>query len=151
MKRLVIVVAVLLAGVGALSWLTIHQDRGWIDAISGSRKNQTTWRFGVSSSPAVAESLLAVKYRQLGLSWQPEWVNVRGAFTDIFGRSLGSSHDWPAPEIYPLVHPGLQQSYLAVASDDDVREFFRVMSGGSEAEKGVAVQAACDKALATAK
>ena len=41
----------------------------------------------------------------------------------------------------------LQQSYLAASSDDDVRAFFGIMSGGTDGEKKAAVEAACDKAL----
>jgi hypothetical protein len=66
----------------------------------------------------------------------------------VFGRNVGHAHGWPAPEIYDLaLSPDLQQSYLAASSDTEVRDFFRVMSSGTDEEKKAAVEAACNKAL----
>jgi hypothetical protein len=93
-------------------------------------------------SPAVvSESPLAKKYRELGLKWEPDWKRVRGTEVNVFGRSVGHEHG-AAPEIYPL-NADLQRLFLKAASDDEVRAFFRVMSGGSEAEK----KGACEKGL----
>jgi hypothetical protein len=51
-----------------------------------------------------------------------------------------------APEIYTL-DADLQRSFLKAASDEEVRGFFRVMSGGGGAEKKAAVAGACEKGL----
>jgi hypothetical protein len=138
---LVVIVAALL-----LSSTHVRQNLGWMDSISGTQKSQTVWRFGVASAPAVSESPLAARYRKLGLTWQPDWRNVKGTYVSLFGRHIGSGHG-PAPMIYPLASADVQQSYLAASSDDDIREFFRVMSSGTEQEQKAAVEAACDKAL----
>ncbi len=125
----------------------VRQDLGWIDSIGGSQKRQTVWGSGAESAPVVSESLLAARYRKLGLQWEPDWENVKGTYVDLFGRHVGSAHG-SAPEIYSFaLSPDLQQSYLAASSDDEVRELFRVMSSGTEAEKKSAVEAACNKAL----
>jgi hypothetical protein len=144
MMAVVVVAAVLFIPTG----IHVRQDLGWIDSISGSQKRQRVWRVGAASTPAVTESLLAARYRKLGLQWEPDWKNVKGTYIDAFGRSVGHAHGWPAPEIYSLaLNRDLQQSYLAASSDDDVREFFRIMSSGTDEEKKAAVEAACDKAL----
>ncbi len=141
-----IVAAIALCATLLVPWPTgVRQDLGWIDSISGSRKSQTVWRLGRSSSPVVSESLLAARYRKLGLQWEPDWRNVKGTYVDIFGRSVGSAHG-SAPEIYSF-NSDLQEWFLAASSDDEVRVFFRVISSGSDAEQKAAVEAAGEKAL----
>ena len=148
MRRFWIILAVVVTTAFLLVPTHVRQDLGWVDSVSGSQKSQTVWRFGASSTPVVSESLLATRYRELGLRWEPDWKNVRGTYADLFGRRVGSAHDWPAPEIYTFAtSPGLQRSYLAASSDDEVREFFRVMSGGTGEQQKAAVEAACDRAL----
>ena len=148
MRRFWIILAVVLIAALLLIPMNVRQDLGWIDAISGSQRSQTVWRFGPASTPAVSESLLAARYRRLGLKWEPAWKNVKGTYIDLFGRNVGHAHGWPAPEIYSFaLSPDLQRSYLAASSDEQIREFFRVMSSGTEDEKKAAVEAACNKAL----
>ncbi len=147
MRRFWIILAVVVLAAFLLIPTNVRQDLGWIDSISGSQKSQTVWRFGAASTPIVSESLLAARYRKLGLKWEPDWKNVKGTYIDVFGRHVGSGHG-SAPEIYSFaLSPDLQQSYLAPSSDDDVREFLRVLSSGTEEEKKAAVEAACNKAL----
>ncbi|MGH7179681.1 MAG: hypothetical protein ACREJC_20060 [Tepidisphaeraceae bacterium] len=125
----------------------VRQDLGWIDAVSGSRKTQTVWRFGLSSKPVIVESPLAARFKTLDLKWEPAWRNVQGTHRNIFGRSVGSEHG-VAPVIYDLAwNPDLQRTFLAASSDDDVRAFFGLMTSGTEAEQKLAVREACDKAL----
>lgn len=149
MKRvfLILAFAVVVALLFSLTGMHVRQDLGWIDSISGSQKRQTVWRIGAVSSPVVSESPLAARYRTLGLKWEPDWKNVQGTYVDVFGHRVGSGHGF-APEIYSFaVLPNLEESFLAASSDDDVREFFHVMSSGTEQEKKAAVEAASNKAL----
>lgn len=126
----------------------VRQDLGWIDSVSGSRKDQTVRRFGPTAAPVVQDSPLARRYRKLGLQWHPDWRNVRGDYVDLFGRNVGHEHGWPAPEIYTLATTeGLQERFLNASSDEEIRQFFRVMTTGTDAEKRAAVDAACEKAL----
>lgn len=125
----------------------VRQDLGWIDAISGSKKMQTEWRFGLRTTPVITESPLARRYRKLGLKWTFDWRNVKGTYIDSFGRSVGHSHG-SAPEIYSLAaHPELQRAWLAVSSDDEVRELFRIMTTGTVNEQRIAIEAVAEKAL----
>lgn len=150
MKRLWIILSFVVVAVGLLIPARIRQDRGWIDSISGSQMSQTVWVFGAKSTPVLSELLLAARYRKLGLQWNPDWKSVRGTSINVLGRAVGSAHGL-APEIYSLaVHPDLQQSYLAAASDEEVCEFFRIMSSGTEQEKKAAVAAAQDRVLGKA-
>ncbi len=86
MKRFWIILAVVVAAACLLVPAHVRQDLGWIDSVSGSRKSQTVWRFGAAPTPVVSESLLAERYRELGLRWEPDWKNVRGTYVDLFGR-----------------------------------------------------------------
>lgn len=154
MRRLWIILAVVVVVVvvGAVLLIPtpmyVRQELGWIDSISGSRKAQTAWRWGATSTPIVSESVLATRYRELGLQWEPDWKHVKGTYIDIFGGHVGTSHGWPAPEIYSMaLSPDLQRGYLAASSDADVRAFFHVMSSGTREEQRAAVEAACDQAL----
>jgi len=138
---------VVLAALVVPTPLYVRQDLGWIDAISGSQKSQTVWRVGETSPPIVSDSLLAERYRTLGLKWEPDWRDVRGTYLNVFGRSVGRAHG-SAPEIYNFAFSqDLQRSYLAASSDAELHKFFRIMSTGTEAEKKVAVETACNKAL----
>ena len=147
MRRTLYILAAVAALAALLLGTSVRQELGWVDRVSGSRKSQTAWRFGWSSSPVVTESPLAARYRQLGLRWQPDWRNVHGTYHDAFGRSVGHAHG-SAPAIYHLaMDPALQAAFLAGSSDGEVRAFFRVMSDGTEAEQEAAVEAAYEKAL----
>lgn len=149
MRRTWLILLIVLAAASAALPLLTRRELDWVDAVSGSRRSQTQWWFGWSAGPVTSESPLAARYRKLGLAWEPDWRNVRGDTLDVFGRCIERSHG-PAPEIYTMADPQLQEWYLAAASDDEVRELFRVLSTGTKAEKEHAVDAAGDKALAWA-
>jgi hypothetical protein len=141
------VITVLVLGFIHMQVEHIRQDLGWIDSISGSHQTQSTWRFGWSSPARVTDSPLAIRYREMGLQWQPNWCNVKGTYVNIFGRKIGSGHG-RAPAIYFLaVHPDLQQAYINQSSDDEVRELFHILSSGTEAEQDAACEAATNRAL----
>jgi hypothetical protein len=137
--------AVVVLGAALLVGESVRQELGWVDAVSGSRKDLRVWRFVAPSPAVVTESPLAKKYRELGLKWEPDWKQVRATEVDIFGRSISNACGM-APEIYTL-NADLQRLFLKAASDDEVRAFFRVMSGGSDAEKKAAVEGECEKGL----
>ena len=142
----ILVAALALAAVLLLG-TAVRQDLGWVDAVSGSRKAQTAWRFGWSAGPVVSDSPLAARYRRLGLRWEPDWRNVQGTYVDAFGRSVGHAHG-QAPPVYTLaLDLPLQESFLRASSDEEVRTFFRTLTSGTEVEQKAAVEAACEKAL----
>lgn len=147
MRRLHYIIAAIVLVIAILLPLPIKQNLAWIDSISGMRKSQTVWRPGWSSSPAIVDSPLAMRYRRLGLTWEPQWCNVVGTHVNVLGRRVGTEHG-PAPEIYSLaLHPRLQEAFLAASNDDEVRAFFNVMCSGSAADQGAAVEAACAKGM----
>ena len=147
MRTVCLIVVALVTLMFLLSPTHVRQDLASIDAIGGSRKTQTVWRFGFATKPAVIDSQLATRLRALGLRWEPDWRNIKGTYVGLTGRSVGSAHG-SAPANYTLaVSPDLQRLYLAKASDDQLREFFRVMTAGTEREQRDAVDAACELAL----
>ena len=144
---LVIAGALLLTSILLPGPMYVRQDLGWIDAVSGSRMDQTQWRVGPTTAPLVTPSRLEKRFRELGLTWTPDWRNVKGTYRDAWGRSVGHGHG-AAPAIYTLAHhDDLQRGLIAASTDKELRELFRVLSGGTEAEQRAAVDAACDKAL----
>ena len=122
----------------------VRTNHDWVDAISGSRKQQKTWSFGYASPAVVTESPLAKRYRELGLRWEPEWRGLCARHFSLFGTYVGVSCG-RAPPMHGMSFPGVQEWYLQTASDDEVRELFRVMNTGSEEEHKAAVTAACEK------
>lgn len=144
---LIVAVVAFIASILLPAPIYVRQDLGWIDAISGSQKTQTLWRVGRSSLPFIIESPLAARYRKLGLTWEPDWRNVKGTYVNALGRHVGSGHGF-APEIYDLATSAdLQNAYIAASTDDDIRQFFHTMTTGTDTLKKAAVTQACDKAL----
>jgi hypothetical protein len=86
----------------------------------------------------------------MGLTWQPDWRKVAGTYRGLLGQRMGSSGHGSAPPIYFLAthHEG-QRSLITVSSDEELRELFRVLTSGTEAEQAAALDAAFDRVLNT--
>lgn len=95
-------------------------------------------------SPQIVEGPLAARYRLLGLSWTPDWQNIRGTLVNIWGRSVGHGHG-TAPQMYSLSSIELQQRYVDIATDDEILTLFRLMSRGTNDEQKVAIDAAAER------
>lgn len=66
---------------------------------------------------------------------------------NAYGISRSGGHG-PAPEVYTFAfHDDLQLSYLDASTEDEIREFFKIMSTGTHEEKQAAVDKAFEKAL----
>lgn len=143
-RGILIPAAVLLLAL-SLPTFWVRQETGWVDAISGSRKYQTDWRLGWSTTPGITDSALALRYRKLGLQWNPDWRCVQGTYVNLFGRHIGWAHG-TAPPI--LAFGVVDQLYAGSASDEEVRGFFRVMTAGTDAEQKAEVEEAADRVFA---
>jgi hypothetical protein len=129
----------------------VRQEFGWIDTVSGSKKSQTITRLGATLPPVIAVSPLETKFHDLGLVWQPDWRNVRSSAIPLFGRSHSLGHG-RAPAILTLAGlPDIQRYFIDHSSDDEIREFFRVMTSGTEAEQDAAIDVLCNKYFDSAK
>ena len=142
-------VAGVLAALFFVAALFVQREKcAWIDAISGSQKEQVNWPLAITTSRRASESQIAARYRALGLRWEADWRLVEGTSTNLLGVVFARGHA-PTPEIYSLATTEqLQRAFLSAATDDEVRAFFNAMASGSSAEMKAAAEAAEAKALA---
>jgi len=124
--------------------VTLRQEEGRVDAVTGSMMSKTVWPFGITSGPRVDASPLEVRLKSSGITWTPSWQFLHNTRHNVFGgatcRECGS-----APPIYPL-RPVLKE-FAASSTDAELREFVRVMQSGTDAGQKAAVDAAGEKGL----
>lgn len=145
MRRVLAVIALLVTvALFAFGSIEVRHDMTWVDSIAGSTKRQTTWRYGTTSEPVIERSPIAMRLERIGEGWVPRWqaLGVRGRTVYGSRTSIGCS---TAPPIYGLW--SLQRHFIGGSSDDEVREFVRIMQEGSEEEQRKAVDTAADIAL----
>ncbi len=132
-------VAVLLA-----ASLFEQRTQGWCDAISGSKKWQTTWPFGITTGSRMETSGLERRLHEIGYQWSPDWRSVHFTATSLIGgRRIECSSAPPILDITSIL-----DSYVKGASPDELRHFADVLRSGSEQEQKAAVEAAGEKGLA---
>jgi hypothetical protein len=128
----------------AVPTVPIRQVESRMDAVTGSMTWRTVWLFGVTSGPRVDVSPLETRLKTSGITWTPSWQFLHNTHRTVFGNATcyecGS-----APPIYQL-HPVLKE-FAAASTDDELREFVRVMQTGTDAAQKAAVDAACEKGL----
>lgn len=123
---------------------------GWVDAVTGSRKRQTLWLWGIDSQPVIEPSALELWLIAREGAIQHDWRHTEGTWKTIWGRSTGWSHG-RAPATYSLSYPGLIEIFVRESSDEELAAFVDTMRHGSRDEKDAAVSAASDRILATLK
>src|SRR3954468_24469764 len=142
-RTLSVVAAVLLLAVAA-HMVTVRQEEGRMDAVTGSMMSKTVWPFGITSGPRIDASPLEMRLKGSGIAWTPAWQFLHNTRRNVFGgatcRECGS-----APPIYPL-RPVLKE-FAAASTDAELREFVRVMQSGTHADQNAAVETAAEKGL----
>jgi hypothetical protein len=97
---------------------------------------------GITRGWSVSESPLAAALRKRGIVWTPRWrlVTVTG------GHLVGPAF-WVGDGERPVVCDlsGAMQAFADLSTDDELREFVRVMQTGTREEQGEAVSAADQK------
>ncbi len=122
----------------------MQQERSWIDAVSGSMKRETVSAFGRSSGEIVKPSPLEQRLSQDGISWTPDWRFLHNVRRTAFGRAAGYECG-SAPPIYQI-RP-LLAAFARASSNEQLRDFVKVMQSGSEIEQKTAVDAAGEVGL----
>lgn len=143
-RRGYIIATAVLIAVFVFASLFERWTEGWCDAISGSRKWQTTWPLGITTGTRTEPSGFERRLREIGYQWKPEWRSVHFAATSLLGgRRIECSTAPPILEITPVL-----DSYAKSASPDELRQFADVLRLGNEQEQKAAVEAAGEKGLA---
>src|SRR4051812_39661332 len=99
-RRLVVTVVVGLAAVvlvAAALTTPVREDLGWMDALSGTYQTQTVWLSRYPTTPVVTPSPIELRLRKIGVTWRPDWRNVKGTSRDLLGRRLGREHGSAPP------------------------------------------------------
>jgi len=143
-RALVVVIAGLVIAQTAFA-ITFKQVESRVDPVTGSMSWKTVGLLGITLSSRVDVSPLETRLKSSGIAWTPSWEFLHNTHRNIFGRAIvyecGS-----APPIYHIQR--VLNHYVSVATDDELREFVRVMQSGTKAEQEAAVEVAGDKGLA---
>lgn len=124
--------------------LTTRQVESSIDPVTGSMRWKTVWLLGITSGTRVNVSPLETRLKRSGIAWARSWHFLHNTRRNLFGRAAGYDCG-SAPAIYDI-QPILGE-FAAASSDDELREFVRVMESGTELEQNAAVEAAGEKGL----
>ena len=142
--RLLVGTVVGVLGAGLLQSVPVQQVQRRIDAVTGTMTRKTVWPFGLSSGTRVDVSPLETRLKQAGIPWTSDWRFLHDTDHNVFGlpirRGCGS-----APPIYSY-RPVLG-AFAAASTDDELRDFVRVMEAGTGQEQSAAVEAAGEKGL----
>jgi hypothetical protein len=136
------IVLAALVGLGMKGCTTVQ----WMDAVTGSRSVRTIGPLGIPLGTRVEVSALEKRLKRMGVAWVADWRFLSEEQASLLGASRGCGN---APEIYPLTSE--MKAFVEAATDQEIREFVRVMQAGTPAEQRAAVRAAEEKGLEAMK
>ena|SRR5687768_9006070 len=136
--------ALLLLGAVMLPEPTVRQVESSVDAVTGTMTWKTVWIFGITAPPRIAVSPLERRLVKAGIPWTPQRVFLHIKHLDVFGHPRAWDCGW-APPIHSV--RVILEEFAAASTDEELREFVRIMESGTEAEQKAAVDAAGEKAL----
>src|SRR5690606_26040369 len=110
-----------------------------MDPVTGSIMWKTTWIFGITDSSRADVSPLERRLIRSGIVWTRSSHLLHITSRDLFGNAIGYACG-SSPPIYSM--QGLLGDFADASTDDELREFVRVMEFGSEDEQESAVRAA---------
>jgi hypothetical protein len=142
--RVPVSAALVLFGAFCLVSVPVRQVESRVDGVTGSMTWKTVWLCCMTSGPRKDVSPLEARLTRMGASWTPQWYTLHNTHRTLLGRATcyecGS-----APPIHGL-RPCLEE-FVKASSDEEIRQFVRVMASGTEAEQRAAVDAAERKAF----
>ena len=145
-KLNLVLVFLLFLGFFVLPFVTVRHESLWLDEVTGSSKRQSTWPFGLKSTPVITPSPLQTRLQSIGALPPPKWKHLTTGGRSIFGTGTYAACS-SAPEI--LKFAGTQQDYLDVATDAEVLALIAVLQTGTANAKEAAIDGAFDKAYRT--
>jgi hypothetical protein len=113
-----------------------------VDPVTGTMTWKTSALFGVGSGTRVNVSPLETRLRASGISWSPSQRYLHNTSYSLLGKRYACSS---APPIYDII-PVLKE-FAAASTDEELREFVRVMQSGTDDQQKAAVDAATEKAF----
>lgn len=131
--------------------IPVKREMGWVDAITGSTKEQTYVTFGfdmtplVETIPIINPSPLAKWLMRQEGDFKYEWRHVNGTLKTIWGKPVGFGHG-SAPPIY-FFSGDLLEQFVKSSSDEELKHFVEIMRHGTKQEQEAAVEAATDNCL----
>lgn len=132
----------------ASPFVGVLKDIQWVDAVTGSMRRQTVWPFGTSRGVVTQASPLELELCQRGIRWSADWRFLSEADRTLLGNAT-SRGCGVAPPIYQI--RSVLGQFASASSNDELREFVRVMQSGSEDERRAAVDGAGDKGLSAGR
>ena len=133
----------MLVAVLSVPGIAVRQVESRVDAVTGTMVWKTVWLLGRSQT-RVDVSPLEARLRQSGVAWTPHWRFLHNTHRNLFGGAL-MYECGTAPEIYSI--RSVLGDFASASTDDELREFVRVMQSGTDAERRAAVDGAGDKGL----
>lgn len=133
----------LLLGMASLV-VSVHEIESRMDAVTGTMTRDRRSFFGLSRGFRRDVSPLEMELTRRGIAWTPDWWTLHVTDRNLFGGAMQYACG-SAPEIYSVQR--FLGPYAAAATDDELREFVRVMQSGTEAERQSAASAAENKAM----
>lgn len=126
----------------SLPVVTVSETETRVDAVSGSVSRKTVWVSGRTTGWRHEASPLEKRLTKAGIQWRANWQFVHVGGSNIFG-CMTSCGVGLKPKIGQM--SSVMGEFVAGATEDELREFVRVMQLGTEAEQDAAVEAALEK------
>jgi hypothetical protein len=140
--RMPLVAALCLAVLPA-GLVTVRHDSLQMDAVTGSRRVVSTWPMGITTGGTIQASALELRLNAMGVRWTRDWHSM-----STYGYSMSGVRTSRGCGSAPPVYGGAWLSqYVAVATDQEVREFVGVMQSGSAEQQRSAISVASDVAF----
>ena len=135
-RRLIVNLALCVVGLIGLCSLEWSIGMG-MDQITGATTLQTTYPFGIRGKVVVTPTLLDQRLAMMNLTIPRRWRGFSLITKKAFSTARGCG---TVPPVYHF--RAWMPTYLAIATDDEVRAFVDVMQSGTDAEQQAAIDAA---------
>ncbi|MCC7146775.1 MAG: hypothetical protein IT443_10040 [Phycisphaeraceae bacterium] len=117
----------------------------WMCGVCGSKKQQSTWLWGIGTQPRVEESALAMWMAEHRLRHEHQWVYTHGRAYSLLGPAARLTGELPA--ISMLLSNDLMAHFVRKASEEEITAFLDVMNHGTTQQQEEAIQDACAYAI----
>ena len=124
--------------------LMVRETTTWVCTVSGALKRQTVWFGSISSRPNIEQTALSTWIERNEGAIEYQWKYFGSLRTDPFRwtKAYGSGS---APPIYRMRR--LLADFVRLSTEDELRDFVRIMRTGTEPDKKSLVREAADRTL----
>jgi hypothetical protein len=139
--RLAVAAVALLLLLGGLSFVPVRRVVNDIDAVAGSTREQTSW-LGVRGVAIVSTSPLETRLKSAKIDYRPDWHTLSDYEYSVLGFRNSRGHG-TAPPVHAIYR--WLDRWVATATEDELRNYVRIMQTGTETEQRAVVQAMIDR------